>query len=140
MKRIQKQNAEKIEELHKKLTSATDRYNELVSILNSQIHKVVEGFYEEHASEMKCLSETFNQTSELLESLVEKQNTLMLDYMDKRSDRWHEGEAGVNFTDWQMDWESYATDITIYPDFDVFEGLSISYFESVSLPSFTRPS
>lgn len=88
---------------------------------------------------MESLPETFEQTSKQLESLVEKQNSLMLDYMDERSDKWHEGESGVNFTQWQEEWESYATDVVICPDFTVFDGLGISYFESVPLPSMVKP-
>lgn len=83
---------EKLNELRSKLLDAVEAYNDL----SNDMDDMVEQFVREHMQEARA--EVVRYANELA-SEVEDTGLLLRDYIDKKSEQWHESDTG-------QEWES----------------------------------
>lgn len=138
MNKILKKPSEEISKNFKNLTEDTEKYNALIAELNAKIEAVVDEFREENESQLIGIETNILSYSELLEKHSNEQITLMESYMLDRSEKWHDSESCVGFTQWLGDWQEFNDLVTRTPDFDCFNGISVSYEELIQLPKFNR--
>jgi hypothetical protein len=119
MKRLNKQQAAKHEELSAKLTSGKEELNEAIGQFNTE----VEALHEKLLSEkVVALNETIQEANEFAQEIHSEQE----DYESERSDKWREGDAGSNYQDWMSAWETEIEELELEeptpfdePDIDV---------------------
>lgn len=138
MNKILKKTSEEISKNFKNLTEDTEKYNSLISELNAKIQTVVDEFKEDNEGELIGLETNILSCSERLEMQSNEQIKLMESYMLNRSEKWHDSESCFGFTQWLEDWQEFNDLVTKTPNFDCFNGISISYEELIELPKFNR--
>ena len=123
---------------HNALVADTEKYNNLVSDLNSRFQAVIDDFKNQHEAKLVALETDIQASTDTLEKLSSEQFEKMEAYISERSDKWHDTDSGTSFTEWKDDWGEFNSQITITPDFDCFNGMEISFDEAIEIPKFNR--
>jgi hypothetical protein len=138
LKKISKNDAETLSKLNFELTAEHNKYNLLVADFNADILAVVEKFKAERESELIAIETNIESLSTALKNISVIQSDKMDDYISERSERWHDTDSGLNFTEWKEDWEEFGELVCIAPDYDFINGISVSYTDGVEMPKFNR--
>jgi len=138
VKQINKKDSAVLTDNHNDLIANTEKYNNLITELNSRIQAVFNEFVEQNESQLVGLETDIQSTADNLEKLSLAQVQKMEDYISERSEKWHDTDSGLNFTEWKDDWEEFANDVVRTPDFDCFSGIEIQLEEKLKIPKFNR--
>jgi coenzyme F420-reducing hydrogenase alpha subunit len=103
--------ADELQEKHEALEQAVDQFNQTLTEAREKLETVI-GEY--------------NAALEETRAFVEEIASDMETYYDERSEKWQEGDAGTNYSDWKDQWDiNEFNDVEIeFPDdlnFDVEE-------------------
>jgi len=112
MKRLNKTQAARHEELTAKLVEANDDLNAAIKEFNAKIHALREAL----APKADAANAIIREANAFVEEIHGEQEN----YESERSDNWRDGDAGSAYQDWMSSWELEIDDLTLEaaPQFD----------------------
>lgn len=98
MKRLDKKQQARHEELSQKLAEARDALNENIATFNAHVSRL-------HVELLVPKVAAVNVVIAEVNTFVEEVHGEQQDYYDERSDSWREGDAGSEYESWMSGWE-----------------------------------
>src|ERR1700722_2892109 len=106
MKRLDKKQKARHEELSQKLTETHDELNEAILVFNAKVSAL-------HAELLAPKVAAVNEVITAANLFAEEINAEQVDYYDERSDAWREGDAGSEYESWKDSWELELEELSL---------------------------
>jgi|SRR5215471_14508371 len=123
MKKLSKDDLKRRDELVQKLATAFAEvetvYDEVNTLIIDKLSNAV-GKY----------NDILGEVASFRDEIVGK----MDEYVEERSDKWRESDAGENYESWKADWENFSTEELEVPDgLDAPEGIHSDELEALEM-------
>ena len=87
-----------------KMAKIHKTHNELIGELENELRQIVSRFNDENNIQIDKMKIEYSDLAESLKTLSINQTTKIDDYIQDRSDKWHDSDAGENYAVWLSDW------------------------------------